>query len=397
VKIQLRMSGYYFFFYFGMGVLFPMMGIYLDDTGLSGSQLGTIMAVGPVVSMFAQPLWGIICDRYQNPNRVLTAITLLSAIVVLGYLVSKQYYYLILMAALLSLFHSAIGPLADSLTANYTKKYGGDFGSIRLWGSVGFALAVWMAGMVIEVTFMAIIFYLFAVSLLVSAWFAKGIPNETSEAGLIRADVKSGLKRLVRIPPYVLFILSSFLIFGPIIAHFFYFGIYYMSIGGTIAGVGLFFLCAVGSEAPFMRMASYFINRFGLVTPLLIASGASAFRNFFYYTEPGVIWIFITSILQGLTVGLFFPAAVQFIRDLAPEDVKVTAMSLYTSIGQGLAAVSFSLFAGFIYEYYSIVHTYLFFGFTTLLGMVCLGGIAVWQRKRGRKQEAMQPASMERG
>jgi PPP family 3-phenylpropionic acid transporter len=384
MNIQLRMASYMFFFYFGVGALFPLMGIYFDSTGLSGSQIGTILAVGPIVSMVAQPLWGMVCDRYQNPSRVLLLLTLLSAVTVLGYLVSVQFLYLILMAASLSFFQSAVGPLSDSLTVNYTKKFGGEYGSIRLWGSVGFALAVWLAGLAIGVTFTEIIFYMCAGAFFISACFTIGMPNEKVEMKEARVNLFTGLKRLVQIPSYVLFIVSTFLIFGPIIAHFMYFGIYYMSIGGTIAGVGLFFLCAVGSEAPFMKVASFIMNRFGLMNSLLIASGISAARNFFYFMEPGAVWIFATSVLQGLTIGLFLPAAVQFVRDLAPDQVKVTALSLYTSIGHGLGAMTFTLFAGFIYEMYSIVHTYLFFGVSTLLGAVCIGVIGALQKRQAQ-------------
>jgi PPP family 3-phenylpropionic acid transporter len=375
---QIKMSGYYLFVFFGFGVLFPMMGIYFDELGLTGSQIGMIMSVGPIVAIIAQPFWGMVVDRYQNPRTILTITTLLTGVTALGFLISESYFLFLLMAALLSLFQSAIVPISDSMTLSYVKREGIEYGSIRLWGALGFAFAVWISGMVVEVTVASSIFYLFALALLISTWFAKQMP-ENAES--FKVDLRSGLARLIKIPPYLIFLVSTFLIFGPINANNFYFGIYYTSLGGTVAGFGLVFLFAAGSEAPFMKMAGFFIRRYGIIVILVVASILSASRWYFFYLEPSTTWILIVSIVQGISVGFYIPAAVQIVRDLTPDDVKVTGMSIYASIGNGLGTMACTFIGGYIYEYYSIAHTYLFFSIATWIGVLLLGWIALWKKK----------------
>lgn len=375
---QIKMSAYFLFVFFGFGALYPMLGIYFDGLGLTGSQIGMIMSVGPIVAIIAQPLWGMLVDRYQNPRIILTVTNLLTGITALGFLISENYFLFLIMAALLSLFQSAIVPISDSMTLSYAKREGIEYGSIRLWGALGFAVAVWISGMVIELTVTSSIFYLFAFSLLISTWFARQMPEEAES---LKVDLRTGLAKLIKIPPYLIFLLSTFLIFGPINANNFYFGIYYTSIGGTVAGVGLVFLFAAGSEAPFMRMAGYFIRRHGLIVILVVASILSASRWFFFYLEPGTTWILIVSIVQGISVGFYIPAAVQIVRDLTPDDVKVTGMSIYASIGNGLGTMTCTFIGGYIYEYYSIAHTYLFFSVATGIGVLLLGWIALWKKK----------------
>jgi PPP family 3-phenylpropionic acid transporter len=119
-------------FFFGIGVMYPLLGLHFKEIGLTGTQIGFIMSVGPIVSVLAQPFWGLISDRYQNPRVILTSTSFLAGIIVLGYFISNEYYILVIITALLSLFQSAVIPLADSLTVSYVKRVGGEYGNFRL-------------------------------------------------------------------------------------------------------------------------------------------------------------------------------------------------------------------------------------------------------------------------
>jgi PPP family 3-phenylpropionic acid transporter len=377
---RIKMSVYFYLLFFGFGVLYPMLGIYFDEVGLTGAQIGFIMSVGPVISIFSQPLWGVISDRFQNPRFLLTMATFFAGISVLGFVFIQEYYLLVMMMGIFSIFQSGVVPISDSLTISYVKREGGEYGTIRLWGAVGFAMAVWIAGMVIEATFSASIFYMFAVTFMIGTWFAKQMPEE---ADSIHVDIRAGLAKLLRIPTFILLLISCFLVLGSIQANNFYFGIYYTSIGigGTVAGVGLVFLFAAGSEAPFMKLAGFFIKRFGLVQVMILASILSASRWFFFYTEPSTLLIFLVSILQGISIGLFIPAGVELVRQLTPEDVKITGMSFYSMVGNGLGTMFATFVGGLIFDYYSIAHTYLFFGIATLLGTIALVGLLLIHKK----------------
>lgn len=377
--MQTKISLYYLFVFFGFGALYPMMGLYFDDIGLTGSQIGMIMSIGPIVAIMAQPIWGMLSDRTQKPKLILTLTTVIAGTTGLLFFASNWYIYLLLAAAFLSIFQSAVVPISDSLAMSYVKKSGIEYGSLRLWGAIGFAVAVWFAGLVIEVTFTGVIFIIFAVALWLSAIFAHQMP---SDAEPIRVDLRAGLARLVKIPAFVIFLMSTFMIFGAINANNFYFGIYYVSIGGTVAGVGLVFLIAAGSEAPFMRIVGSFIRRFGLINILIFAAILSAARWLFFYFEPSTGWVLAVSIVQGISVGFYIPAAIQLVRDLTPDEIKVTGMSIYASFGNGLGTMACTFAGGFIFEYYSILHTYLFFGFVTCIGILCLVALAIMDKRQ---------------
>ncbi|MFC3883279.1 MFS transporter [Bacillus songklensis] len=357
---------FYFLVFFGIGGLFPLLSVYLSDVvGLSGAEVGTIMSISPVVMIFIQPLWGMIADYTQKPRLVLT-LTLMGTGMV-GYFFSfiEQYAAFLVIAALLAFFQSSIIPISDSIALNYVQKANGNYGAIRLWGAIGFAVSVLVVGRLAETFGLKIIFYVFAVVLFLAALFAWQLPKESQT---LKVNLREDVSRLVKMPKFMLFLLATFLIFGPIYANNFYFSLYITGLGGTLTGVGLAFLFAAGSEAPFMKFASSWIQKLGILHILLLSSFIALVRWTLYFFEPSLTIVYATTILQGFSTGLFIPAALQYVRDLAPTNVRATAVSLYAAMGNGLGSWFCTFLGGLMLEKYTVSTVYGFFSVLTLVG-----------------------------
>ncbi|MBM7096372.1 MFS transporter [Bacillus sp. H-16] len=373
------MRMFYFLSFFAIGGLFPLLSVYLqNEVGLSGGQIGTIMSIGPITMLVAQPLWGMISDYTRSPRILLTIAAIGTGAIGLMYTTTEVYPVLVFIAAFLALFQSAIIPLSDSMVMNHVHKNGGDYGRIRMWGAAGFALSVWVMGNLSDWFGPSIIFYAFALILWISAYFALKMPKESA---LPRVELFSGLKSLIKVPRFVLFLVVTFLVFGPIMANNFYFGLLIQFAGGSLAGVGLAFLLAAGSEIPFMRWAGELIQRQGIMVILFVAALVSGLRWLFYFLGPSPEIIYMTTVIQGLSIGLFIPAALQYVRNLAPEEVKATAVSLYAAVGNGLGAFFFTFFAGLIIDWQDILYVYLFYGVLTLIGALLLLVIMRMEKK----------------
>jgi PPP family 3-phenylpropionic acid transporter len=369
---NLNFSKFYFFVFFGIGSLFPLLSLYLKDVvGLSGSQIGIIMSISPVVMIVVQPIWGILSDVTQKPSYLLSAAILLTAIFGIIYSFINSYYWIVIMAILLAIVQSAVIPLSDSIAVNYVQKTKGQYGSLRLWGAVGFAIAVQIVGWLSDQISLSVIFYVFSIALLVSCLFAWQLPKENQS---MKISLRKGLKELINVPRYFVFLFISFLVLGPLLANNIYFGILIAEVGGGLTGIGLAFLLAAGSEAPFMKVASLWINKLGMINILILATVVAAIRWFLYFIEPPLSIIYLSTIAQGLSFGLFMPAAIQYVRDLAPKKVGATAISLYSAIGNGLGNWFCTFVGGLILEGFSVMYVYLFFGAMTLLGLFVLIG-----------------------
>ncbi|WP_078544977.1 MFS transporter [Litchfieldia alkalitelluris] len=370
----------YFFFFFGLGSLTPLLSVYLKgDIGLTGTQIGMIMSITPVVMIIAQPMWGMLTDYTQKPRIILSFTLIISAIIGIIYSSVSSYLALILVAAILSFFQSSIIPIADSLTISYVQKVKGNYGALRLWGAVGFAIAVLFAGRLSEMFTMSVIFYCYSVMLFITALLTWKMPGERSS---VQVDLKKGINTLMKMPKFVLFLLATFMIFGPISANNVYFGLLITDIGGTLTGVGIAFLLGAGSEAPFMKVAGNWIERLGMLKVLGLAGLVSGLRWVLYFFDPSLTLIYITTIAQGISVGLFIPAALQYVRDISPKSVNATAVSLYAAIGNGLGSWFCTYVGGIIFDLSGILTVYLFFSLITGIGLVILFVINFIDKKK---------------
>jgi MFS transporter, PPP family, 3-phenylpropionic acid transporter len=175
----------------------------------------------------------------------------------------------------------------------------------------------------------------------------------------------------------------TFLIFGPNLANNVYYGLFVEARGGTYTGIGIAFLLAVLSEIPFMRMAGNWIHKAGLLPVTLMAGTASLIRWVFYFTEPSLAFVYATSIIQGFSLGLFIPAGLQYIREIVPVHITVTAVTLYSAIGNGLGNWFSTFTGGLILDKSGVYMVYLFFGFLSLIGML----LTVWLMGIEKKQK----------
>lgn len=372
----MNLRGFYLFAFFAMGSLTPLLSVYLSEVEkLNGYQIGTIMSVGPVIMIVFQPLWGMICDWTRKPAKILSAATVLAGFFGLGYLFLHHYYMLVIVSILLAIFQSAIIPVSDSISLQYTNRVKANYGSLRMFGSLGFGIAVFVMGRFSETEIgPTVIFYAFFISLVLAALLALRLPEESQAA---KSRATNGVKELFMIKRFLIFLAVTFLIFGPNLANNVYYGLFVEARGGTYTGIGIAFLLAVLSEIPFMRVAGSWIKKMGLLPIALIAGLASLVRWIFYFTEPGLGTVYATSVIQGFSLGLFIPAGLQYIRHVIPAHITVTAVTVYSAIGNGLGNWFSTFTGGIIMDRLDIYSVYLFFGILSFIGVL----LTLWLMK----------------
>lgn len=372
------LQSFYLFVFFGIGSLFPLLSVYLSEIEkLNGYQIGIILSLGPVVMIFFQPFWGMIADMKNLHNRLLTVTTLITGISALGYLFFEGFFLFILVAIVLAIFQSAIIPLSDSISLKYTSSAGVNYGSVRLFGSLGFGVAVFLMGKLSEWN-PQVIFYAFFLTLLIAGAISLKMPREAAGKpnGLL-----AGIKDLMGMKRFLVFLAITFMIFGPNLANNFYFSLFVEDRGGTYTGIGIAFLIAVLSEIPFMRVAGSWIHKLGLLQVAVIAALVSLIRWLFYFTEPGLSLIYASAVIQGFSLGLFIPAGLQYIREITPKHITATAVTIYSAVGNGLGNWFFTFVGGIIFEEFNIYGVYLFFAVLTLVGVLLTVWLLLDQKK----------------
>lgn len=342
-KFSINYIGLYCCSYFAFGSLIPLLSQYLISVGLNGVEIGTITAVGMLAGVLTTPLWGMLCDKTGKNKTILLMLLIAPALLSLVMLSSQNYYLILLIYTSFYIFQNSITPVMDSLALNFSS----DFGKIRLWGAVGYAVGVVFSGFIAQHFGLHTIFIIYSSFVCIATLFLRTIQTEKVETTLTHFE---GLSTLLSNKKYLLFIAAAFFIQGPTLAHNTYFGLLYTHLGGTIAGVGLAFFLFCISEAPMMHFVDQIEKRFSIENIIIFATVLSMIRWYWYSTGPSPALLLSTFFLQGIVNGIFLIITIKHISTITRQETRATAIAIYSSLCNGVGTMLCQYLGGIILD-----------------------------------------------
>lgn len=365
INLKFQFTGLFFFSYFGLGALLPLLSVYLEDIGFTGVQIGSIFSIRAIMAIFAPPIWGLISDRYNN-HKFLLLVTFIATLVVSFFMpFATTFVMFAFVYAIFNFFQTASTPLSDSLALHSPIP----FGDIRKWGAYGFAIAALATGYITRVIDMYFIFVVFGASCLAAILYSAKLNVKVEHES---HDLKGELKLLIKNKKFIIFLVYCFLVGNTLISHNTFFGLLYESLGGGTGLIGLaFFLFAV-SEAPFMQLSNKLIIKYGVYNVLIFSTAVGMIRWFFYFTRPSTFIILLLFPLQGMFFGTFLSATAHYIKTTVNPSVRSTAVTIYSSVFIGIGGAFSNYIGGYIYDYINIESVYGFFGILCLLGLILI-------------------------
>nr|WP_219620133.1 MFS transporter [Bacillus canaveralius] len=133
-KNYILFLGLYGIIYIGTAIYNTFLPVYLNNIGLSKTSIASLLSIGPLIAILAQPIWGSLGDRSDSKNRILQILLLGSALTILLFPLSEIYIYLLIVICLTTFFQTSIYPLSDAITLEYLSRTKWNFGPIRLAG-----------------------------------------------------------------------------------------------------------------------------------------------------------------------------------------------------------------------------------------------------------------------
>ncbi len=364
-KNRWALNNLFFFSYFGLGAVLPLLSVYLENIGFTGIQIGSIFSTRSFLAILVPPIWGLLSDR-TGKHKLMLSITFSSTLLMALILpFARTFIFFILAYGLLNVFMTASTPLADSIALSTSIP----FGQVRKWGAYGFAIAALTAGYLSRLISLEFIFAILAFSCVAALTATFNIKASTKSN---HHEMMKDLPKLLKDKTFIVFLIYCFLVGNTLISHNTFYGLYFKSLGGNAAWIGLsFFLFAI-SEAPFMGLTTRFLSRFGIYRILVFSTLIGIFRWFFYYVNDDPILVLILFPLQGLFFGTFLTATAEYIKTTVTPNIRSTAVSIYSAIFIGIGGIYSNFIGGYIYDYINIESVYGFFGISSSLGFLFL-------------------------
>jgi PPP family 3-phenylpropionic acid transporter len=343
-----RASGFYLTFFFTLAVYLPFLNIYFRTLGMSGWQIGILAALMPTGSFLAVPLITMLADRLGWRIRLLTASVCGTAAALLLFLVPTKFLSLVLVMAFFSVTYSAVVPLADTSIVRMSVRHDLNYGGLRLWGSLGYAISATASGVLWQHTGyrpMFVVAALFSLAVALSAHSLENVPGqERREPAPLGSILNDRLLMGV--------LISTLLAASAIGMEFTFVGIYMSNLGGSGLLLGMLFGVSALCELPGMRYSSRIGSRIGPGFALVLAYGFLTLAYVGYAASPNPYVLLAFSLLRGLGYGLFYVGTVHFLNARAPHGWAATVQGIMNATAYGLGQLISRPLAGRIFDVY---------------------------------------------
>ena len=127
---------YYFVYFVGSASLSPFLVLYYEKRGLSGSQIGLLTAISPLIGLVAAPFWSGLADasrRHKAIFMLTTASVVASSLLIYG---ASSLALLIPVVILFAFVGAPVMPLMDSSTMSLLEGRRDQYGKTRVWVSI---------------------------------------------------------------------------------------------------------------------------------------------------------------------------------------------------------------------------------------------------------------------
>ncbi|MGW9527381.1 MFS transporter [Paenibacillus terrae] len=344
---MLKLRGFYLFIGLAGGMFNPYLTLLLVQNGLTSTSVGALMAIGTLVSILVQPVWGIIVDQYRQMRLVLILSVAVPGIMAVCYQ-SEHFVLMALVYSIMAIFTATQAPIADSYAIVTAKKAGATYGSIRFMASIGNAVGGYAGGLFVSLLSVSMIWVPFLVLNSLAALTALALPKNTEEDLALRKSFSDGIGQLIRNRTFLIFLGGSFLVNQTLTAFNTYFVLAFKMSGGPTELVGVALLVASITNVPSMLLASRVIRRIGLERTLLLGAVAYMLRWGVQLAFPDPAVMIAVQVLHGLSFGFFYIAAVEYVSHVTEKDMQATGQSVFNMVFAGLAGIVGNLLNGYL-------------------------------------------------
>ncbi len=353
-SLGVRVALFFSALFLANGVVLPYFPVWLHAKGLSPVEISTITAAPLFLRVVFTPAIGLLADRLANYRLVIVALAW-SALGLAAVLTMLFGYWPILavgVAFLLSL--GTMVPLIETLAVAGVRTAGLDYGRVRLWGSITFIVANFVGGVLIEALGGSFGIWLIASAAALVVGAAHLLPRperDLESARPARAHWHVSLPvRLVRSPPFVLFLIAMGCVHGAHATFYTFGALLWQAQGLSAAWIGALWGIGVTAEVILFAFSAPVVRRFSPVQLIVAGAAASVLRWSIMGLDPPLALLVPLQALHALTYGAAHLGAILFITRAVPSQGMGSAQAFYSVMAGGIVLGLVGLASGALYE-----------------------------------------------
>ena len=366
-----------------IGFFNPYLPLWLKDLGLPIVVISLLTSVQSFTRVFAPYAWGALSDHTGERVRLLRWSAAVALLASCGLWFEGGPWWLAAVLLLLFTHTSSMMSLTEAAMAHIVAGDWGRYGRIRLWGSAGFLVTVFLAGAWFERFGMGSFPAWTAVTLAGVALCTWLLPDAREKPGPHGHGVREPVAPVLR-QPVVRWFFASLLFH--VMAHFAIYGflsLYLDSLGYSKALIGTLWAVSVAVEIMWFFWQGRLIGRLPMATWLVLCGAATVLRMAITGAMGGwLAALFIAQMLHALTFATHHTVCIAMVSRHFPGRLRGRGQALFTVIGYGCGGVVGVVAGGALASR---------FGFQVLFGAAAvLGVLATACAERVRRLEVLE-------
>lgn len=343
-----RLSGFYLCYFASLGAFLPYWTLYLEHLDFEAVAIGQLMAFMALTKVISPNVWGWIADHTGERMRIVRLGSFAAALCFAGVFIARDFWGMALVMIAFSFFWNAILPQFEATTLNHLGSQPQRYTSIRIWGSIGFIVAVAALGPMLDYygtsPLPLVLLLLFA-----GIWLSTLKVRERDDNASPREH--ASIRHVLRQPHVLALLAICFLMQASHGPYYTFYSIYLEEHGYSRGLIGQLWAVGVVAEVGVFLIMHRLVPRIGLRALLLASIGLAALRwlliAFFVDHLPVLL---AAQVLHAATFGVYHGVAIQLVHRYFRGRHQGRGQALYSSVSYGAGGALGALYSGFTWD-----------------------------------------------
>lgn len=330
------------------------------DKGYHASQVSMVVSCSFILSMIIQPIVGYFNDHYSQ-KRLNMLILLLAAVLGIIFIYAQNIYMIALIYSLaLGLFNAA-NPVIENMATLSRFSYG----KIRIWGTIGYAVASKISGVIYDDVSPEAMYAFFTIGLIVCVIGIYGTQN-VKQVKTQKKEKSTGLLQ----KNFIIYLVIVCLFYAITNTNTTYLPAMFQNLGLSMNTISTVIFILTLSELPIIYFSQYYMNRL-TNKQLLVGIFLLLTIQFFTYSfiKQAMIVIIVSICTKAVSTMLFIMLNLKIVTTIVDMKHQMSALALVQTC-RNFGSIVFQFVAGYLIDFYSYDIFYLILCLLSIVGMV---------------------------
>lgn len=347
--------------------MLPYWSLFLQRLGFNAEAIGWLTAIMTCTRIIAPNIWGWLADHTRRRLTVIRLGACLGFVFFLGIFAAHSFFWLAVVIFCYSFFWNAILAQFEVVTLGHLADQRSSYSLVRLWGSVGFILAVALIGLVFD--YIDILYLPYAIAfLMLSIWLAT---LSAKERPVHRSSEQTaGLLEILKQPAVLAFFLASLLLQMAHAPYYVFFSIHLENFAYSRALIGQLWALGVIAEVVIFIYMHRIMRRFSLRHIFVISLTATIARWLMIaFGTQYLALLVVAQCLHAFSFGTLHAAAIELVHRYFGSGHAGQGQAMYSASSFGAGAAGGAILSGYLWDNLGAGIT---FGFSALASGLAL-------------------------